>query len=294
MFKSSSPSTAEPADEDSIAPVHNVYLPYRAGLPPMRAYLRELWKRRTFIAEMSRATIRANNLDTWFGRIWNILNPLLLGLTFYLLVQILKVKGGDYPYFFANLMAGLFLFTFYFDAVTKGTRSVVSSGKMVLNLPFPRVMLPVASVRSALAMFWPTVVVLVVIVYGTGVRPGIAVVATIPVLIITIMLALGSAMLLATVQVYFRDAKSFVSHFGRLLMYGSGILFPGELLLPTYWWYQIVNPMYSLILAWDGAIIRNQWPTPIQLLSPLCWAIALILIGGYLFISRERDFAVRI
>ncbi len=57
---------------------YQVYEPHKTGLPPMRPYLTELWRRRHFAAELSRTNMRASNTRTFFGQIWLVINPLLL------------------------------------------------------------------------------------------------------------------------------------------------------------------------------------------------------------------------
>ena len=66
------------ARDAEFEPVYHHYGPHRAGLPPLIPYFRELWKRRAFAAEMSRASMRSANTSTFFGQAWLILNPLLL------------------------------------------------------------------------------------------------------------------------------------------------------------------------------------------------------------------------
>ena len=54
------------------------YEPFKAGLPPMRDYLRSLWRRRAFISEFARSDLREQNFGSIFGQLWLVLNPLLL------------------------------------------------------------------------------------------------------------------------------------------------------------------------------------------------------------------------
>ena len=49
--------------ETEFEPVYHRYGPHRAGLPPLIPYFRELWHRRGFAAEMSRA--RALGQQSW-------------------------------------------------------------------------------------------------------------------------------------------------------------------------------------------------------------------------------------
>ena len=67
----------------------HVYEPHRASLPPLGPYVRELWRRRRFAYELSRTTQKADNFDTALGSVWLVLNPLLLGLVYFLLVSVL-------------------------------------------------------------------------------------------------------------------------------------------------------------------------------------------------------------
>ncbi len=54
--------------ETDFEPVYHHYGPHRAGLPPLVPYFRELWARRGFATEMSKATMRGANTDTFSGR----------------------------------------------------------------------------------------------------------------------------------------------------------------------------------------------------------------------------------
>jgi hypothetical protein len=48
--------------------------------------------------------------------------------------------------------------------------------------------------------------------------------------------------------------------------------------------------MYSTVDIWT----RGVGPTRHLLGFSIGWAVVLLLVGGYFFVSRERDFAVRI
>jgi len=84
-------TTADPAREreNEFTARRHVYEPHRVGLPPMIPYVQELWRRREFAVELSRTNLRAQHFDTAFGQLWLILNPLLLGFVYFLLVDIL-------------------------------------------------------------------------------------------------------------------------------------------------------------------------------------------------------------
>ena len=137
----------------------------------MLPYFRELWHRRAFAVEMSKAVMRGANTSTFFGQLWLILNPLLLAGVYYLLVTV--IRGSHNPAFFAHLCLNLFAFNLVATSITSGATSVTSSGKLLMNTPFPRLLIPLSAVRTAFFRFLPTVPVYFVfhVIFLTDVWP---------------------------------------------------------------------------------------------------------------------------
>lgn len=282
------------ADDDEFRGTHHVYEPYRAGLPrSLSGYLKELWRRREFMAEMTRANVRANQLDTMFGRLWNVINPLLMGMVYFLLVAILA-RGATIPHYFVYLLSGLFIFDVLETSMKEGARSVTGAGKMVTNTAFPKALLPLSAVRGALAELWPSLCVLVVVALLFGVRPQWTWLLCIPVLALLTVFAAGMAMLLATMQVYFRDTRSFLPYFLRLWFFASPVLWTADQLPKSGEFLRYINPMFDYVGTWNDAVVYGEWPSWSAWPVMAAWALVALLIGGYVFLSRERDFAVRI
>lgn len=282
------------ADDDEFRGNYHVYEPYRAGLPRnFTGYLKELWRRREFMAEMTRANVRANQLDTVLGRLWSVINPLLMGLVYLLLVTILA-RGATIPNYFVYLLAGLFIFDVLENSLKSGVRSITSAGKMVTNTSFPKALLPLSAVRSALAELWPSLFVLLVVGLIFGARPSWPWLVCIPVIILLVVFSAGMAMLVAAMQVYFRDTKSFLPYFLRLWFFASPVLWAASQLPESGNFLRFINPMFDFVATWSNAFVYGQWPPATVWPVMLGWSVAALLIGGYVFLSRERDFAVRI
>ena len=112
-------------------------------MPPLRRYFRELWARRQFATEMSRATLRGADVNTVFGQAWLILNPLLLAGVYYLLVTIIRQRHD--PELFTHLTLALFAFTMVQTAASSGATSVTGSGRLLINTAFPRLLIPLSA-----------------------------------------------------------------------------------------------------------------------------------------------------
>lgn len=273
-----------------------VYEKHRTSLPKIRPYLRELWRRRQFSKELASSNLRAQHYGTFFGVIWLVLNPLLLALVYYMLVMIIRGGRGG-PEFIAHLTGSLFIFYFASDSVNQGARTVVGGGKLILNTAFPRLLLTVSSTRTAFARFLPTVPVYFIIHAACG-MPWSLHMLWLPVLLLLLgIFVWGVASFFATAQVYFRDTASFLPYATRMWLYLSPILWTLDDLSNRPELMQTAlafNPLYPVLGAWSQIFEHGNAPSMGFLLGALAWATGSLLIGGLFFMSREREFAVRL
>jgi teichoic acid transport system permease protein len=278
---------------DEFTSVRHVYEPHRVGLPPLGSYLRELWRRREFAFELSRTDLRAQHYNTLFGQLWLILNPLLLACVYYVLVDILRARTGGVE-FFAHLMAALFAYYFVTDAIRQAVRSVVGGGRLILNTAFPRLLLPCASVLTAFKRFLPTIVIFLPVYIVADLPIGPELLWLIPVFGLYVLLAMGLAALVAAGQVYFRDLKNFLTYALRMWLYGSPILYFAHEVPDRYDFLLQLNPLAPLLTAWSDVIDFGRAPDPTDLALGAAWGVAFFVIGALFFMSREREFAVRL
>jgi len=285
---------ATSVDEEFNPSVH-VYEPHKVGLPPLRPYFKALWERREFAAEMSRTGIRAANTNTFFGQVWLVLNPLMLAGVYYILVEIISGGGkGDGSARFAHMCGGLFAFYYFSGAMTTAASSVVGGGKLLMNMSFPRMLLPLSALRTAFFRFLPTLVV-----YGAIhllMRQPLhwaMLLAPIFLVLLTIFAA-GMGMIFAALQVYFRDTTSFLPYFVRIWLYLSPVLWYADQAPAKFKGFIQYNPLYSLIGGWTDLLVRGDVPELKMWIGAVVWAVLAGVIGSLFFMSREREFVVRL
>lgn len=269
-----------------------VYEPFRAGLPPLFRYFKSLWSRRTFIAEYSRSELREQHFDSLFGQLWLVLNPLLLSGVYFLLLII--IQGSSDVTRYVHLTATLFLFYLVANSLSGGVKSITAGQRLILNTAFPRIMLPISAVVIAVAKFIPTLLVFLIIRTVLGLPYTWEMLWAIPVLLITIFLALGLAITISCINVYFRDISSFLPYMTRTLLYLSPILYEASALKPKLLAIEAFNPLFSILDSWSRTLVHGQAPQSSSLLTGSAWALGVFLIGTYFFLSREREFAVRL
>ena len=269
-----------------------VYEPFKAGLPPMRAYLRSLWRRRAFISEFARSELREQNYGSVFGQLWLVLNPLLLSGVYFLLIYV--IGGTSDEIRFGHLTATLFLFYLLANSLTGGVKAITSGQRLILNTSFPRIMLPISAVVVAIFKFLPTLAVAFTIHAILGLPYSWHMLWAFPILALAIVMGLGMAIMISCINVYFRDISSMLPYLTRSLLYLSPILYEASSISSNIKQFQIVNPIFYLLDSWSRVMVHAQAPTTFAMVHTAIFALTIFIVGTYFFLSRERDFAVRL
>ena len=269
--------------------------PFRAGIPNLRTYFRDIRSRKEFVLELSKAEREEEHLDTVFGQLWSVISPLLSAAIYYLFIFV--VQGGHQgPEFFLHLVAGIFIFEFVSTAATRGSNSIIRAGALINNTSFPRVLLPLTDVLTAFRVFIPSIFVFAVFQISLQVPLSIESLQAIPALILIILFTSGLAMFAAAAQVYFRDTQALMPFILRLTMFVSPVLyypeqakalFDGRLLTT-------LNPIFCMVQIFSGSITRGDTFDVWTWLIAVFWALISFVGGFWFLVTREGEFAARI
>ena len=109
------------------------------------------------------------------------------------------------------------------------------------------------------------------------------------------MLSTGLAMIVGALQVYFRDLKSFMPYLLRVWLFASPVLYYADEMPEKYQFLLYVNPLGELLSRVErrdqpGRRRRRSSSSPVG----SAWAFGLLIAGFLFFVSREREFAVRL
>ncbi len=269
--------------------------PFKAGVPSLRQYFKDIAARKEFVLELSRAEREEEHLDTVFGQLWSVISPLLSAGIFYLFIFV--VQGGHQgPVFFLHLVVGIFIFEFISTAAARGSNSIIRAGALINNTSFPRVLLPLTDVLTAFRVFVPAMFVFAVFQVFLQVPTSVAALQAIPAFILILLFTSGLAMFAAAAQVYFRDTQALMPFVLRLTMFISPVLyfpeqakalFDGRLLT-------LFNPVFCMVQIFSGSLTRGDtfdvWTWTIAIL----WAVISFVGGFWFLVSREGEFAARI
>lgn len=235
--------------------------------------------------------IRVRYSQSVVGVGWALLQPVVLMLVFTLVFsRLTHVSTGGVPYpVFAY--AGLVPWTFLASSLTFGVPSLVSNIGLVTKASFPKEILPMAQVVSALADCAVASLVFLGLLGMYGLRVH-ATVAWLPLLLaIQLALVLGVTLMLSAVNVRYRDIRFIVPLGIQVWMFASPVIYPATL-VPAGWRAAYdLNPMVGLLEAYRMVLIAGRSPSFASLGTSAAVSLALLVIGYSYFKRRERDFA---
>jgi teichoic acid transport system permease protein len=241
---------------------------------------------------MAMGNLKARNASTTLGLFWWVLNPLLLGAIYWFVFGILLGLARD----LGNLLSGLFVFYFTSTSITGGANSIIANSRLLVNLSFPRLIMPVVSVTEAAVGFLVSIPVLYVILGPTqGTWPGIELLWLLPIIfVLHTVFNLGLASLAARLAVPFRDINNLLPYVIRLWMYLSPIIYTLAFVqerAPEPWksLYNL-NPMVPILSVYRTALLGLPLDTT-MLAMAAAWSIGLGSIAIAMFVRYEGKMA---
>jgi len=195
--------------------------------------------------------------------------------------------GVPYPVF---VYAALVPWTFFANAISSSSNSLVGSAHLVSKVYFPRLVIPLSAIGVGIVDFGVAASILLAMIpfYGVGWSLNLLMA---PVLLLAIMFtALGVGTCLSALTVSYRDFRYVVSFMVQFWMFVTPVVYPVSL-VPTQWrWLLYLNPMSGLIEGFRAVFLGKAFDF-FGLAVSAGVAIILFFIGVVYFERVEDRFA---
>lgn len=260
---------------------------------PVR-YIRDLWARRAYIWFDSRMKVRTQNSNHRLGSLWLLAKP-LLDIIFYgvLFGLVLKVTRG-LDNFVAYIIIGILMFQ-YMAGVINNATSVMNQGRAMMRaFSFPRMALPVSMMVRQTIQMGPIIAVMLVAiaVLPPHAFPTLSWLMFLPAFALNTVFLLGLVLIISRYAYVVPDLQQILSFATRILMYGSGVIFPIQQFITHPVALTIVqyNPVYVFIDLYRTVLTQNSFGTPESWLIAGTWAVGALLTGFFIFWRAEEVF----
>ncbi len=260
----------------------------RKGWQPVD--LKEIWLYHELLGFLVWRDIKIRYKQTALGGLWAILQPLVAMLIFGALfgrITGMKGDGSPYPLF---VFAGLVPWTFFANAVSLSSNSLVGSEQMIRKIYFPRILVPLGSI---FALGLDLIIslgfmALLMLYYRWHVTLALL---WIPFLLIGTLLATsGIGLFLSALNVQYRDVKYVVPFFTQMAFFLTPVLYPMSNAPTKLRVFLILNPMSGVVEGFRHALLGSPISWELVIVSTIV-CIFLFVGGMYFFRRRERLFA---
>jgi lipopolysaccharide transport system permease protein len=253
--------------------------------------LGSLWHHRELLYFLTWRDLKVRYKQTVLGGLWAIIQPFFTMIVFSLFFgKLARVPSDGLPYpLFAYV--GLVPWTFFTNALTNASNSLVGNANLITKVYFPRLVVPTATVLAAVVDVAFALVVLFAMMVYYGIAPGLQLVALVPLTLLAGGAALGAGLWLTAMNVQFRDVRYTVPFLTQLWLFATPIAYPSSLLPERWRAVYALNPMVGVVEGYRWAVVAAH-PAPIRLMAiSALVTVTMLVTGAYYFRRMERSFA---
>ncbi len=293
-FQAIQPPSEDPAIMPDIASASELpHVRIRASEPGPLIDVPELVRFRDLLWTLAERDLKVRYKQTALGVIWVVLQPLLAALIFaFVFGVIASLPSDDEPYV-VFAFAGMTAWSTFANVLTKVSQSLLSNGQMISKIYFPRLILPLSSVISALVDSAFSLILLFVMMAFYRIWPRWGMVLLPVWLLMLVVLGLGLGLMASSWMVRYRDVAHIIPVVLNLGLFISPVAWSmkNPRLSEKFIWALRMNPLTSLLEAFRWSLFGRAAPPLAALAYALVVAVAVFWMGMLVFKQQERSFA---
>lgn len=251
----------------------------------------ELKEYRELLFFLALREIKIRYKQTIMGISWALLQPLFTMIVFTLIFSRLAQMPSDgvpYPIF---SYSGLLLWTYFSNALSQSSNSLVDNAPLLSKVYMPRIFIPTAPCLSGLFDYGIAMSILVIMMVYYRFVPGISILLLPFIVLLTFMLVSGVGYWLSSICVKYRDVKFILPFFIQLLLFVSPVIYPANIVGENFRWLLYLNPMTGLIGA-HRACLLGHIPVDFVGLGISALLTIVIFVSGIMYLKHtEKYFA---
>ncbi len=258
---------------------------------------------KTSLAQMARDFVRYRELllllvwrevsvrysQTAVGVLWVVLQPVLSALIFaFVFGRLVSMPSDGLPYLLFAY-CGTMIWGLFAQGVDRAAGSIVADEQLIRKVYFPRWIIPLASVGSALIDFAVCAVVLVIFMAAFAVAPTWKLVLVLPAVALVFLLATAIGVATASLNARYRDFRLLVVYGLQILQFVSPVFYSFTIVPPRLLWLMYLNPMAGPVELFRLAVTGSGHFLPWGFALSLAVDVLLIAIGVRIFHALEDD-----
>lgn len=257
--------------------------------------LREVWNYRDLLFMLVKRDFITFYKQTILGPLWFIIQPLLTtGIYVILFGNIANLSTDGTPQILFYL-SGITVWNYFSESLTKTSTVFTANAGMFGKVYFPRLIMPLSIVCSALMKFAVQFAIFIVIllyyvIFTDEVSPNLWMLISPVLIMLMAMFALGMGMIFSSLTTKYKDL-SFLLTFGiQLFMYVTPVVYPISALPENLQFLVYFNPLSPIFECFRYAFLGAGSFEPFQLVLSSGIIIFILIIGTIIFNKVEKTF----
>ena len=252
----------------------------------------EFLKSRSLIVQLAKKEVLVRYKQTFLGIVWALLQPLFIMLVFSLVFGIfagLSDAESKIPYSLL-VLTGFLCWQLFSQVISSAGDSLINNAHILKKIYFPRIIFPISSSLSSFLEFLISLSLFLGFCFYYQVSLSYKAFFSVLLSFQTYCLALGIGLIVASLNVRYRDFKHIIPVILRLGFYISPIGYGMDFVPERYRDIYSYNPVVGIINGFRWSLLSEPLDMRALLIS-LIFTIVFLLIGYCFFMSMERKFA---
>src|SRR5690625_3829240 len=252
------------------------------------------------IRRLSLYELKSKNKNNYLGIAWELINPSIqIAIYWFVFGTIrsrvpIEMSGIEIP-FFSWLLAGFFLWIFFYQSTIEGSRSIYTRLRMLSKMNFPMSVIPNFVIFSKFYIHLFMLAITMIIFQFMGYFANVYYLQLIYFIFAAFCLIYALSLITSTLSTIIRDVHMFLNSTLRMMLYLSGVLWPIALLadFPIIMNMIKLNPLFYLIEGYRSALFGMDWYFIEHWQYTLYfWGLVIVLFvfGSMLHVKFRRHF----
>lgn len=255
-------------------------------------YWKDIWRYRELFYFLAWRDILVRFKQTVIGIAWALIRPILTMAVFvFIFGKLAKFPSGGIPYPLL-VFSAMLPWQFFANSLSESSNSLISNSSLISKIYFPRIIIPASSVIVTFVDFLISFSILIVLLFWYKFTPGWQILVLPLFIIMAFAASFGAGLLLASLNVKFRDFRYIVPFIVQFGLYVSPVGFSSNVIPEKWRLLYSLNPMVGVIDGFRWSILGQKGIIylPGFILS-LILIILFLVIGIRYFRKTEKTFA---
>lgn len=256
-------------------------------------YWADLWRYRELFLILAWRDISVRYKQTIIGVVWAILRPFLTMVVFTVIFgRIARLPSdGDAPYALL-VFAAMLPWALFSTSLGEASNSLIGNANLISKVYFPRLIVPTATVVTALVDFFISFVILVGLMVFYRYAPNWNILLLPAFTLLALLASLGPGLWVTALNVKYRDFRYVIPFVVQFGLYVSPVGFSSSVIPEQWRLLYNLNPMVGVIDGFRWSILGGD--------SPIYWpgfALSLVVVAFFLWLGvgqfrkTEKTFA---